>query len=407
SSSISQNLDDIQVLTLNTKIDDLMLPERFLNLVKKLKNITKFHTGFKLVETLGDLINLPRSEISKLPGIGSIYINAFDELKLLVQSMDISESNNDGLNKLDDFLEKILERELDDFVLPERFSKLIKRLRNISLNDRNFKLVKTIEDIINLPVSEVASLSGVGIGYIETLEEMKLLLKTDPVLVLGINYLSSSPEDIRDNEFEIPPLQTKLSDLKLPDKYLKLVKKLKKASLNSPNFNFGETFSDLLNLSILEVEALPGIGKSYIRNLKEIKSIVELKLNNSLNDEEKIDIASADLSNMRLSFFNIDSKFLKALEKYTKYLDRDNLSNLVAEILNLNRDGLEKLPGFGDSFINKLIEFRDLIKKEIELIVMGEIKYEEFESNFIFPKYFSSLSLSKIEKILLEDIDLY
>uniref|UniRef100_UPI001C0693EC hypothetical protein n=1 Tax=Acinetobacter brisouii TaxID=396323 RepID=UPI001C0693EC len=368
SSSISQNLDDIQVLTLNTKIDDLMLPERFLNLVKKLKNITKFHTGFKLVETLGDLINLPRSEISKLPGIGSIYINAFDELKLLVQLMDISESNNDGLNKLDDFLEKILERELDDFVLPERFSKLIKRLRNISLNDRNFKLVKTIEDIINLPVSEVASLSGVGIGYIETLEEMKLLLKTDPVLVLGINYLSSSPEDIRDNEFEIPPLQTKLSDLKLPDKYLKLVKKLKKASLNSPNFNFGETFSDLLNLSILEVEALPGIGKSYIRNLKEIKSIVELKLNNSLNDEEKIDIASADLSNMRLSFFNIDSKFLKALEKYTKYLDRDNLSNLVAEILNLNRDGLEKLPGFGDSFINKLIEFRDLIKKEIELI---------------------------------------
>ncbi|WP_242769877.1 sigma factor-like helix-turn-helix DNA-binding protein [Acinetobacter towneri] len=404
---ISKNLDDFKIPALNTKIDDLILPDRFLNLVKKLKKITKFHAGFKLGETFGDLINFNRSEISKLPGIGPSYINTFEELKLLVQSADIFESNNYNLNKSDEFLEKIIERELDDFVLPERFSKLIKRLRNISLNDKNFKFIKTIEDVVNLPVSEVSSLSGVGVGYIETLEEMKLLLKTDPVLILGTNYLASYQQDIEVNNFEIPPLQTKLTDLQLPDKYLKLVKRLKKVSINSPNFNLGETFADLINLSISEVEALPWIGKSYIQNLKELKSFVELKSSNSINDEDKIDITSADFSNMRISFINIDDKFLKALEKYIKYIGRDNLSNLIIEILNLNRNGLEKLPGFGDSVINKLIEFRDLLKEEIKLILVGEIKYEEFESNFIFPRYFSRLSLSKIEKILLEDIDLY
>lgn len=406
-SLIAQNLDDFKVPALNTKIDDLILPENFLILVKKLKNITQFHASFKLGETFGDLINLPSSEISKLPGIGSIYINIFEELKLLVQSMDIYESTNVDINKSNEILEKIIEREIDDFIWPERFLKLIKRLRNISSNDKNFKFIKKIEDIVNLPVSKVSSLSGVGISYIKTLEEMKFLLKTDPTLILGINYLASSTQDIEGNNFEIPPLQTKITDLQLPEKYSKLVKRLKNASISIPNFNLGETFADLINLSMPEVEKLPGIGKNYIQNLKDLKLIVELNSSNFINTEDDFDIASVDFSNMRLSFVNINAKFIKALEKYIKYIDRDNLSNLVVDVLNLNRNSLEMLPGFGDSAINKLIEFRDLLKKEIKLISLGELRYEEFESNFIFPRYFNNLSLSKIEKILLEDIDLY
>ena len=73
-----------------------------------------------------------------------------------------------------------------------------------------------------------------------------------------------------------------------------------------------------MSLSVSEVESLPGIGKGYIQNLKELKSFIELKLNISLDYKDEVDITSVDLSNMRLSTSNIDVKFLKALEKYNK-----------------------------------------------------------------------------------------
>ena len=140
-SEINLNLDVIILPGLNTKLDDLILPDRFLNLVKRLKKITQFHARFKLGETFGDLISLSSSEISKLPGIGLSYLKVFDELKLLTQSidMDLCENNNEDSYISDRFLEQIIEKELDDFLLPERFSKLIKRLRNISLNNKKFK----------------------------------------------------------------------------------------------------------------------------------------------------------------------------------------------------------------------------------------------------------------------------
>lgn len=408
-SEINLNLDVIILPGLNTKLDDLILPDRFLNLVKRLKKITQFHARFKLGETFGDLISLSSSEISKLPGIGLSYLKVFDELKLLTQSidMDLCENNNEESYISDRFLEQIIEKELDDFLLPERFSKLIKRLRNISLNNKKFKLVKTFKDIIDLPVSEVSSLSGVGVGYIETLQEMKHLLKIDPASILDTNYSVNSSIDVEIDSFELPPLQTKLTDLQLPDKFLKLVKRLRKVSIDNSNFKLGDTFADIVSLSVSEVESLPGIGKGYIQNLKELKSFIELKLNISLDYKDEVDITSVDLSNMRLSTSNIDVKFLKALEKYNKYLGGDNLSNMISQILIVDKEALEDIPGFGNSAINQLIEFRNLLRNEIKLILAGEIQYEEFESELIFPKYFKNLSLSKIEKILLEDIDSY
>ena len=41
-SEINLNLDVIILPGLNTKLDDLILPDRFLNLVKRLKKITQF-----------------------------------------------------------------------------------------------------------------------------------------------------------------------------------------------------------------------------------------------------------------------------------------------------------------------------------------------------------------------------
>ena len=68
-SEINLNLDVIILPGLNTKLDDLILPDRFLNLVKRLKKITQFHEGFKLGETFGELISVYSAEISELPGI--------------------------------------------------------------------------------------------------------------------------------------------------------------------------------------------------------------------------------------------------------------------------------------------------------------------------------------------------
>lgn len=72
---------------------------------------------------------------------------------------------------------------------------------------------------------------------------------------------------------------------------------------------------------------------------------------------------------MRLSTSNIDVKFLKALEKYNKYLGGDNLSNMMSQILIVDKEALEDIPGFGNSAINQLIEFRNLLRNEIKLIL--------------------------------------
>ena len=206
---------------------------------------------------------------------------------------------------------------------------------------------------------------------------------------------------------QLPALHTRLDDLILPDRFLKLVKRLRNASLSHENFNLGETLDDLVNLSTSEVSSLPGIGASYVETLKELKLLVQTGSTEILVADDNIDFITSHISNMRLILAGVDVKFNKALEKYAKHIGAEDLSDSLDEILKLARKDLIELPGFGNLIVDSLIEFRDLIKKEISLIAAGEINYEDFESRLIAPKVLHHISISKIEEILLEDIDIF
>ncbi len=213
------------------------------------------------------------------------------------------------------------------------------------------------------------------------------------------------------DHIELPIMSTKLDDLQLPDRFLKLVKRLENATLNYSSVSIGKNLGDLIKLSTTEVASLPGVGLSYVEIFDELKSLVqsvpESELVESIVLNNEIDFASVDTSNMRISLAGVDARFIKALEKYARHINADDLNEHIDKILKLDRRVLIELPTFGNSVVDKLIEFQKLIQNEVELIVSGCANYENFESALIVPKRLSELSLTKIEEILLEDIDTY
>ena len=210
---------------------------------------------------------------------------------------------------------------------------------------------------------------------------------------------------------QLPIMSTKLDELQLPDRFLKLVKRLENATLNDPSISIGKTLGDLMKLSTTEVASFSGVGLSYVEIFDELKllvqSVPESELAESIIFNNEIDPALVDTSDMRISLAGVDTRFVKALEKYARHINADDLNEHIDEILKLDRRVLIELPTFGNSVVDTLIEFRKLIQNEIELIVSGCVNYENFESALIAPKRLIKLSLTKIEEILLEDIDTY
>lgn len=210
---------------------------------------------------------------------------------------------------------------------------------------------------------------------------------------------------------QLPRMSTKLDELQLPERFLKLVKRIENATVLHSSVRIGKTLGDLMKLSTFEVASLPGIGLSYVEIFDELKLLVQTEYATKLAENtvfnKEIDFASVDTSNMRISLAGVDTRFVKALEKYARYINANDLSQHINDILKFDRRTLIKLPTFGTGVVNTLIEFRELIQNEIESILSGCVNYEEFESALIVPKHAGQLSFTKIEKILLEDIDTY
>ncbi|HFG1810882.1 TPA: sigma factor-like helix-turn-helix DNA-binding protein [Vibrio cholerae] len=210
---------------------------------------------------------------------------------------------------------------------------------------------------------------------------------------------------------KIPSLLTRLDDLILPNRFSKLVKRLKNISSSHASFCLGETLGDLVSLSASDIACLPGVGSSYVEVFKELKilantgDVVDVELGNFSPSDSKISLGEVDTSNMRLCLGGVDQKFTKALEKYARYIGAEDLAENLGDILSFNHNELLALPGFGAKVVDSLIEFRDVVRKEIESILAGNINYQDFESSLISPKVFSEASIEKIEKILLEDVD--
>ncbi|SES74722.1 sigma factor-like helix-turn-helix DNA-binding protein [Thorsellia anophelis] len=313
-------------------------------------------------------------------------INLDSAVKKLIKS--ILCDNADTLPKKRDLWEIIEDMSMDDFMLLKR---------NVYFAD--FLRLFGVEFSPSGDTCSEFKDNTESVGHVDNSDNdmIKSKIGSDISLDLGI--------------IKIPSLVTRLDDLILPNRFSKLVKRLRNISSFHESFHLGETLGDLVSLSTSDIACLPGVGLSYVEAFKELKILantadeIDIEVDNYAPSDNKINLGKVDTSNMRLCLGGVDQKFAKALEKYARYIGAEDVAENLDDILSFNRSKLLALPGFGEKIVHCLIEFRDVVRKEIESILAGNINYQEFESSLISPKVFSMVPIEKAEKILLEDVD--
>lgn len=208
---------------------------------------------------------------------------------------------------------------------------------------------------------------------------------------------------------QIPSLSTSLETIQLPEKFIKLIKRLKNIHLVNPDFLPGETFGELITLTVNELAAQPGVGALYIDTFKELQKLAQSAPAVEAVDTGPIgiDFANVDISQMRLSFVGVDAKYAKALEKFARYLKTEDMGEMLQAILHAKHEQLISIPTWGKGSINQLLAFRDRLREEIIAIQKGDIDYLALESVLIVPKRLINCPLSKLEEVLLADIESY
>ena len=211
--------------------------------------------------------------------------------------------------------------------------------------------------------------------------------------IAQVKYTGNSSEQKKSEDAVTPTIHrsdllsmaTRFDDLSLPDRFSKLVTRLRNVSLSDESFSLGETLGDLMSLPTSQVSCLPGIGLSYVKVFEELKLLIQVSSENSGNTiyNANIDITSADICNMRLSLAGVDRTFIKALEKYARHINVVDLNDHLEDVLEFNKQTLIKLPGFGEKVIDQLIEFKILVENEIREMLLGNIDYEQLESTLI------------------------
>ena len=207
---------------------------------------------------------------------------------------------------------------------------------------------------------------------------------------------------------EVPDLDTELVRIKFPDKYSKLINRLRKISRSDSDFSLGETLGDLVSLSTYKVSCLPGVGKTYVDNFEIIKTWVERKHKKvEESDTSPIDINEININELRLCALGIDENYIKPLEKFSRHAYDGKWVDDVGIILGFSWSNLKSLPTFGTKAVENLVEFRGDVENEIELAKKGEISFSKLESNLLVPRYSVDLSIEQVDLILLDDIEEY
>ncbi|MDU9353275.1 sigma factor-like helix-turn-helix DNA-binding protein [Klebsiella sp. 141153] len=208
---------------------------------------------------------------------------------------------------------------------------------------------------------------------------------------------------------QIPASYTLLDTIQLPDRFMKLIRRLKNIHLLNPDFGLGETFGELVALTVHELAAQPGIGALYIDTFKELqqwaKSAPSFEANGTPNIG--IDFAKMDISQMRLSLAGVEDNYTKVLEKFSRYLKKEDMGEILQAILHTEHEQLAAIPAWGKGSIKQLLAFRDRLREEIISIQNGDIDYLALESVLIVPKRLINCPLNKLEVVILEDIESY
>ncbi|MGR5250925.1 sigma factor-like helix-turn-helix DNA-binding protein [Vibrio astriarenae] len=239
----------------------------------------------------------------------------------------------------------------------------------------------------------------------ENIVEMRVedpfdLVSMQEPTVDSVQESSLQEELIEPNVIKLPSLDTVLSEVQLPDKFLKLIKRLKNISLSHATFTVGESLRDIVAMTNDELANLPGIGKSYQETLQELKDLYQ---NNEFITKDDIIPDAVNLDNMRINYAGLDKEQVKALDK----LERHQLLGDVKYLLELDLNQPLSLPGFGHKTLKTLDLLKQTLKREIEEIALGNIDFEAFGSILLVPREVGALSIEKFGELLLEDIDRY
>lgn len=273
------------------------------------------------------------------------------------------------------------------------------------LSSQNFLALK--KNVYFADLLRAVQVSG-SFGQSDTAEETSLEPEEAPFVAAEDSHSEAEPEP-EPEHILIPALSTKLDNVQLPDRFLKLIKRMRNINLVQPQFVPGETLGEFLSLSSQELAALPGVGTFYIETFKELQQLAQFAPADEIVDEtvENIDFKSIDISQMRLSLAGVDAQFHKVLEKYADHLNHEDLGECLSEILYVEHEHLSSVPTWGKGKIAKLLAYRDKVRQEVIAIHNGDINFEDLESLLIVPKKIKNCTLARLEQILLEDIESY
>jgi hypothetical protein len=247
---------------------------------------------------------------------------------------------------------------------------------------------------ISFPLAQALSEDGEEVRKVETaVEEMPEIASEEPVMEC----------------LQVPSLSTSLETIQLPERFMKLIKRLRNIHLANPDFVPGETFGELIMLTVDELAAQPGVGALYIDTFKELQKLAQSAP--AVEDVDKspvtIDFASVNISQMRLSFVGVEANYTKVLEKLARHLKTEDMGEMLQAILHIEHEQLVTIPAWGKGSISQLLAFRDRLREEVIAIHIGDIDYLALESSLIVPKQLINCPLSKLEEVLLADIESY
>lgn len=177
---VEGNQDKIELPHPQTLLGEAKLQNNFLKLFKRLKNISLSHPTFKVGRTIGDIISIDASELSRLPSIGSSYVETLTQLKSLYDNVDFSSDKDDDV-KLDS---------VDLSCMRIFYANLSKeQIKAVDKLERH-KLIENTAMLLDLDLDLLYSKKGFGRSVVNELSMLKntLLQEVRKISIGEINF---------------------------------------------------------------------------------------------------------------------------------------------------------------------------------------------------------------------------
>ena len=208
----------------------------------------------------------------------------------------------------------------------------------------------------------------------------------------------------------LPSPETSLDSVFFNNDFDKLILRIRNSThefLNKNALKLGGKLSDVLNLTVQDLQKLPGVGKKYIKLWVELSSLYESSSFKYSQEDLLVNISdqleNLDLINLSIKYQSLSNDEIKVLEK----LERLNLYKGISDLIYLDIGKLSSTEGIGKKYIITLKGLKKKIQYELVRISRDDKGFDEWESDLILNANVKTLSVHELGDILLEDIDGY